>query len=115
MLPLRQDHVETVKSPGETRWANWLVWARGLPSRSGRSKVTTNRQLLVASITRARTVAELRDLPGSYAIFTKDEAVSYIGSGRPLPLHPLCGGLPPDIAWPFLERATAAEVMAVAT
>ncbi|BBZ70245.1 hypothetical protein [Mycobacterium paraseoulense] len=28
--------------------------------------------------------------------------------GRPLPLHPLRGGVAPDVAWPYLERAAAA-------
>ncbi|MBW0018360.1 MAG: LLM class flavin-dependent oxidoreductase [Mycobacterium sp.] len=63
----------------------------------------------VASITSAKTVAELRDSPGAYAIFTPDEAATALRSGRPLPLHPLCGGLPPALAWPYLERAAAAE------
>jgi alkanesulfonate monooxygenase SsuD/methylene tetrahydromethanopterin reductase-like flavin-dependent oxidoreductase (luciferase family) len=66
----------------------------------------------VASITRAETVAELRDSPGAYAIFTVDEAVAHIRAGRMLPLHPLCGGLPPDLAWPYLERAARAEALA---
>jgi hypothetical protein len=29
-----------------------------------------------------------------------------------LPLHPLCGGIPPDVAWPYLERAAAAAARA---
>lgn len=65
----------------------------------------------VASITRAKTVAELRDSPGAYAIFTSDEAVTRLRTGRPLPLHPLCGGLSPELAWPYLERAARAEAM----
>jgi hypothetical protein len=66
----------------------------------------------VASITRAETVAELRDSPGAYAIFTIEEAVAHIRAGRPLPLHPLCGGLPPDVAWAYLERAAQADAFA---
>ncbi|WP_099040057.1 LLM class flavin-dependent oxidoreductase [Mycobacterium neglectum] len=62
----------------------------------------------VASISRADTVAALRDTPGPYRIFTIDEAAAYIRGGRPLPLLPLCGGIPPDIAWPYLERAVMA-------
>ena len=34
---------------------------------------------------------------------TPDEAVAMIRSGAPLPLHPLIGGLPPEIAWRYLE------------
>ncbi|OBG19303.1 LLM class flavin-dependent oxidoreductase [Mycobacterium sp. 852002-51057_SCH5723018] len=60
----------------------------------------------VASITRADSVATLRAEGGPYRIFTCDEATEYIRGGRPLPLHPLC--VPPDVAWPYLERAAAA-------
>jgi alkanesulfonate monooxygenase SsuD/methylene tetrahydromethanopterin reductase-like flavin-dependent oxidoreductase (luciferase family) len=66
----------------------------------------------VASITRATTVPALRETDGPYRIFTPDEAVDYIRSGRPLPLHPLCGGIPPDVAWRHLELAGAASARA---
>lgn len=62
----------------------------------------------VASISRADTVATLRRAQGPYRIFTMDEAAAYIRTGRPLPLLPLCGGVPPDVAWPYLERAVMA-------
>jgi len=63
----------------------------------------------VASITRASTVSELREMGGPYRIFTVDEAADYVRAGRPLPLHPLCGGVAPDVAWPYLEFAAAAS------
>jgi len=66
----------------------------------------------VASITRADSVAALRDESGPYRIFTPDEATEFVRSGRPLPLHPLCGGVAPDIPWPYLERAAAAAARA---
>jgi len=66
----------------------------------------------VASITRADTVPALRAENGPYRILTFDEATNYVRGGRPLPLHPLCGGLPPDKAWPYLERAAAAAARA---
>lgn len=59
----------------------------------------------VGSITRADNVTALREAGGPYRIFTPEEAVDYIRSGRPLPLHPLCGGIPPDVAWRYLEIA----------
>jgi alkanesulfonate monooxygenase SsuD/methylene tetrahydromethanopterin reductase-like flavin-dependent oxidoreductase (luciferase family) len=62
----------------------------------------------VASISRADTVAALREAEGPYRIVTIDEAAAYIRHGRPLPLLPLCGGVPPDVAWPYLERAVVA-------
>ena len=63
----------------------------------------------VASISRAASVSELREADGPYRIFTTGEAKEYIRGGRPLPLLPLCGGVPPDVAWPYLERAAAAS------
>jgi hypothetical protein len=62
----------------------------------------------VASISRADSVSALREAEGPYRIFTLGEAAAYIRNGRPLPLLPLCGGVPPDLAWPYLERAVMA-------
>jgi alkanesulfonate monooxygenase SsuD/methylene tetrahydromethanopterin reductase-like flavin-dependent oxidoreductase (luciferase family) len=62
----------------------------------------------VASITRADNVSQLRDDSGPYRIFTPDQAIGYVRSGQLLPLHPLCAGVAPDVAWPYLERAAAA-------
>jgi alkanesulfonate monooxygenase SsuD/methylene tetrahydromethanopterin reductase-like flavin-dependent oxidoreductase (luciferase family) len=66
----------------------------------------------VGSITRADNVAALREPGGPYRIFTPEEAIAYIRGGRPLPLHPLCGGIPPDVAWRYLEIAGAASARA---
>ena len=66
----------------------------------------------VASITRADSVAALRDENGPYRILTSEEATDYVRSGRPLPLHPLCGGVSPEAAWPYLECAAAAAARA---
>lgn len=55
----------------------------------------------VASISRAHTVPELQQPGGAYQILTREEAAGYVRGGRPLPLLPLCGGLPPDVAWPY--------------
>ena len=62
----------------------------------------------VASISRAESVGALRSSRGPYRIVSTDEAVTMIRAGRPLPLLPLCAGLPPEVAWPYLERAAAA-------
>lgn len=66
----------------------------------------------VASISRAASVEELRTTPGPYRIFTVAEAVAHLQSGRSLPLLPLCGGLPPTLAWPYLEHAVSAVARA---
>jgi hypothetical protein len=62
----------------------------------------------VASISRADSVTALRESAGPYRVFTLSEAADYIRNGKPLPLLPLCGGLPPGLAWPYLERAAMA-------
>jgi len=67
----------------------------------------------VASISRAETVAALRaEKGGPYRILTSDEATDYVRGGQLLPLAPLCGGVAPDVAWPYLERAAAASARA---
>lgn len=62
----------------------------------------------VASITRAETVNELRSAGGPYVVMTTDDAAAQIRSGASLQLHPLCGGMPPDVAWHYLEHASVA-------
>ena len=66
----------------------------------------------VASITRARTVAELRAAQGPYRILTSSAATEFVLASKSLPLHPLCGGLDPKVAWRYLEAAVAAHQQA---
>jgi alkanesulfonate monooxygenase SsuD/methylene tetrahydromethanopterin reductase-like flavin-dependent oxidoreductase (luciferase family) len=66
----------------------------------------------VASISRAEDVNGLRAANGPYRVFTTDEAADYMRGGQALPLAPLCGGLPPELAWPYLERAAEAAARA---
>ena len=47
---------------------------------------------------------------GLYAVLTPDECVALIGQQGGLTLHPLMGGLSPDLAWSSLEMI-AAEVL----
>ena len=68
---------------------SYAAWAEGLP--------------IAASISTARTVDELRQENGPYRIFTPDQACQYVAEQAVLVLHPLCGGLPPEIAWRSLE------------
>jgi alkanesulfonate monooxygenase SsuD/methylene tetrahydromethanopterin reductase-like flavin-dependent oxidoreductase (luciferase family) len=59
----------------------------------------------MGSITKstARNVDALRAEAGNYRIFTPDEAVARIRKHGALLLQPLCGGLPPELAWQSLE------------
>ena len=63
-----------------------------------------------ASLSTATSVDELRAEERSHRILTVDEAVALIRAGTPLPLHPLVGGLPPEVAWRYL-RVVTDEVM----
>lgn len=59
------------------------------------------------NISHATTVDELRGERGGYRILTPDEASAQIAAGHPLALQPLVGGIPTDLAWPYLETAAA--------
>lgn len=58
----------------------------------------------VASLSYAKTAEALRAERGAHRIMTVDEAVEFVRTSFVLPLHPLCGGTPPEIAWPYLRR-----------
>jgi alkanesulfonate monooxygenase SsuD/methylene tetrahydromethanopterin reductase-like flavin-dependent oxidoreductase (luciferase family) len=59
-----------------------------------------------ASLSPAKTADELRAENRTHRVISVDEAVELIGTGQPLPLQPLIGGLPPDIAWRYLRVVT---------
>ncbi len=58
-----------------------------------------------AGFSHATTVDELREAAASHVIISVPEAISRVRDGEILNLSPLCGGLPPEIAWPYLKRA----------
>ncbi len=60
-----------------------------------------------ASMSFADTVGKLKAEHGAYQILTPDEASAQIARGLPLNLQPLAGGLPPEVAWRYLENAAA--------
>jgi alkanesulfonate monooxygenase SsuD/methylene tetrahydromethanopterin reductase-like flavin-dependent oxidoreductase (luciferase family) len=60
-----------------------------------------------ASVSFATSVDELAAENGPYQILTPDQARAEVAAGRSLGLQPLVGGLPPDLAWPYLEAAAA--------
>lgn len=59
------------------------------------------------SISRAPSVAALAAEKGAYQIITPAEARELVAAGNPLGLQPLVGGIPRDLAWPYLEAAAA--------
>lgn len=63
-----------------------------------------------ASLSFATTAEELRAEDRSHRIVRVEEAVALGRAGVPLPLHPLIGGLPPEIGWRYL-RTVVDQVM----
>ena len=60
-----------------------------------------------ASLSSATTVAELRAQNGAYRIVTIDDARQLRDQYGILSLQPLCGGISPEIAWPYLRNLAA--------
>lgn len=65
------------------------------------------------SLSFADSVDELRAEARSHRIVGVEEAIALAGSGLPLPLQPLVGGLPPEIAWRYLRTVTDEVVPAL--
>ena len=61
-----------------------------------------------ASLSAATTVEELRGTEGAHRVVTAAGARQVVAEHGLLTLHPLCGGLDPEVAWPYLRRAVAA-------
>jgi alkanesulfonate monooxygenase SsuD/methylene tetrahydromethanopterin reductase-like flavin-dependent oxidoreductase (luciferase family) len=57
-----------------------------------------------AGFSHAQTVEELREINTSHVIISVPEAISWVREGKMLNLSPLCGGMPPEIAWSYLKR-----------
>jgi hypothetical protein len=60
----------------------------------------------VASISTATTVEELRSENRTHRILSVEEAAETVRTGMPLQLQPLVGGVPPEVAWPYLRTVT---------
>lgn len=67
-----------------------------------------------SSISFVKTAAELRAENRTHRILTVEQAVAFVKAGAPLPLHPIIGGLPPQIAWRYLETVVDKVMPAVA-
>ncbi len=61
-------------------------------------------KLQAAVISKQTSVEALREENGKYRIVDVEGAVDLIRQWGRLPLHPLCGGCPPELAWPCLRR-----------
>jgi alkanesulfonate monooxygenase SsuD/methylene tetrahydromethanopterin reductase-like flavin-dependent oxidoreductase (luciferase family) len=66
-----------------------------------------------AGFTHVETIEELRATSRSHRILSVDDAVAHLRAGGMLNLSPLCGGTPPEIAWPYLQRVVDEVLPAV--
>jgi alkanesulfonate monooxygenase SsuD/methylene tetrahydromethanopterin reductase-like flavin-dependent oxidoreductase (luciferase family) len=66
-----------------------------------------------AGIADVSDVEELRATSRTHRIFTADEALAHVRDGGMLTLAPLCGGIPPDIAWKYLRYVDEAVMPAL--
>src|SRR5262245_25500125 len=57
-----------------------------------------------AGLSHVKDVAELRETSKSHVVLSVPEAVERVRAGEMLNLTPLCGGLLPELAWPYLKR-----------
>ncbi len=57
-----------------------------------------------ANMSTARTVDELRRTSSSHVILPAEEARRRLAAGEMFNLSPLCGGIPPEIAWRYLKK-----------
>jgi alkanesulfonate monooxygenase SsuD/methylene tetrahydromethanopterin reductase-like flavin-dependent oxidoreductase (luciferase family) len=60
------------------------------------------------SLSSGKTVEDLRAEGGAHRVVTSAGAADLAAEHGMLSLHPLCGGLAPAVAWPYLERAARA-------
>jgi alkanesulfonate monooxygenase SsuD/methylene tetrahydromethanopterin reductase-like flavin-dependent oxidoreductase (luciferase family) len=67
-----------------------------------------------ASKSNASSINALRDEAGAYRVLTPEQAVDYVRAHSALPLQPLCGGCPPELAWETLELVASRVMPALA-
>jgi hypothetical protein len=67
-----------------------------------------------ASLSFVDTAEELRAENASHRILTVAQAVEMVRTKGWLPLHPIIGGTPPEIAWKYLKIVAEKVLPAVA-
>ena len=65
------------------------------------------------NLSTGRTIDELRAERAAHRVLSVNEAIESARRWGRLPLNPLCGGCPPDVAWRYLRRAVEEVVPAL--
>lgn len=66
------------------------------------------------SLSKGKTIEELQAERGAHRVMNVEGAVELIKKWGRVPLHPLCGGCPPELAWTYLRRVVDDVVPALA-
>jgi alkanesulfonate monooxygenase SsuD/methylene tetrahydromethanopterin reductase-like flavin-dependent oxidoreductase (luciferase family) len=66
-------------------------------------------------LSQGKTIDELRAEQAAHRVVKLAEAVQIARRWGRLPLHPLCGGIPPAVAWSYLRRVVDEVLPALAT
>ncbi|HTV96083.1 MAG TPA: LLM class flavin-dependent oxidoreductase [Steroidobacteraceae bacterium] len=66
-------------------------------------------------LSQGRTIEELRAERAAHRVVDAAEAAEIARRWGRLPLHPLCGGIPPEIAWQYLRRVVEDVLPRLAT
>lgn len=71
--------------------------------------------MTATSLSQSQTVEEMKaEQDGPYRVVTVDGAVELMQKWGRLPLHPLCGGVPPEMGWTYLRRVVEEVAPALA-
>jgi alkanesulfonate monooxygenase SsuD/methylene tetrahydromethanopterin reductase-like flavin-dependent oxidoreductase (luciferase family) len=65
------------------------------------------------NLSTGKTIDELRVERAAHRVLSIDDAIESARRWGRLPLNPLCGGCPPDIAWRYLRRAVEEVIPAL--
>jgi hypothetical protein len=82
-----------------------------------RSYAGWNREagMAAASLSQSQTIEAMKaEQDGPYRVVTVEGAAELIQKWGRLPLHPLCGGIPPGMGWTYLRRVVEDVAPAVA-
>ena len=66
-----------------------------------------------ANVSHQQSVDALRAENGNYRVVDVEGAVALVQQWGRLPLHPLCGGVPPEMAWRYLSRVVEEVIPAL--
>ena len=75
-----------------------------LPGASAEEVETQITKRVEEAVNTISGIDELRATSPAHKIYSTDQAAEIVRNGGMLMLMPLCGGIPPEIAWPYLEH-----------